>query len=212
MVEYRLYLPLLFYVFLLATGLHYLDGFVAQRFSKRSRQVIALGIPILILGFYSLTTIERNRIFKDELSLWADAAKKSPNKMRVHHNLGKAYWGKGRIDEAIREAEIALKLSGNLDIKENVKYVLNLLGGAYFLKGETDKAIRVLQRAIEVDQNYATSYYNVACIHAVKGQKGMALEYLKKAMTLDPNYKEKAKRDKDLGSLRGEKEFDEMIK
>jgi tetratricopeptide (TPR) repeat protein len=174
--------------------------------------MIALGIPILILGFYSLTTIERNRIFRDGTTLWADAAKKSPNKMRPHHNLGKAYLAKGRIEEGIREGEIALKLSRNLDIKENVKYVLNLLGGAYFLNGEPDKAIRVLQQAIEVDPNYATSYYNVSCIHAVKRERGKALEYLKRAMALDPNYKEKAKRDKDFDSLRGEKEFEEMIK
>jgi hypothetical protein len=52
----------------------------------------------------------------------------------------------------------------------------------------------------------------VACIHAVRGERGKALEYLKKAMTLNPNYKEKAKRDKDYDSLRGEKEFEEMIK
>jgi tetratricopeptide (TPR) repeat protein len=212
MVEYRLYLPLFFYALLLTVGVHYLDGFVAQRFSERLRQVIALGIPILILGFYFFTTIERNRIFRDGTTLWTDAAKKSPNKMRVHHNLGKAYLGKGRIEEGIREAEIALKLSGNLDIKENVKYVLNLLGGAYFLKGESDKALRILQKAIEVDPNYATSYYNVSCIYAAKEEKERAFEYLKKAIALDPKYKEKAKDDKDFDSVRGEKEFEEMIK
>jgi len=212
MVEYRLYLPLFFYAFVLTSGLHYLNNLFAQHWSKRSGQVIVLGVSILILGFYSITTIERNRIFKDGLTLWTDAAKKSPNKMRVHHNLGRAYWGKGRIDEAIREGEIALRLSADLDIKENVKYVLNLLGGAYFLKGESDKALRILQRAIEIDPNFATSYYNVSCIDAKKQEKERALEYLKKAILLDPKYKEKAKGDKDFDSLRGEKEFDEMIK
>lgn len=212
MVEYRLYLPLFFYAFVLTSGLHYLNNLFAQHWSKRSGQVIVLGISILILGFYSITTIERNRIFKDGLTLWTDAARKSPNKMRVHHNLGRAYWGKGRIDEAIREGEIALRLSADLDIKENVKYVLNLLGGAYFLKGESDKALRILQRAIEVDPNFATSYYNVSCIDAAKKERELALNYLKKAIALDPKYREKAKGDKDFDSLRGEKEFEEMIK
>jgi len=212
MVEYRLYLPLFFYAVILASGLDYLNHLFVRHGSKRSGQVIVLGVSILILALYSITTIERNRIFKDDLTLWTDAANKSPNKMRVHHNLAKAYLAKGRIDEGIREGEVALRLSTDLHVKENVKYVLNLLGGAYFLKGESDKALRILQRAIEIDPNYATSYYNVSCIYSKKEEKERALEYLKKAIALDQKYKEKARTDKDFDSLRHDQKFEELLK
>jgi tetratricopeptide (TPR) repeat protein len=212
MVEYRLYLPLLPYGLIVAIGFGYLYQFLIRHFSKKMAFGIVSGVSVLLISSYSALTIERNHIFKDDLTLWTDAAKKSPYKMRVHHNLGKAYFEKGRIDQAIQEGEIALRLIANLDRKENVKFVLNLLGGAYFAKGETEAALRVFERAIEVDPNFATSYYNLSCILATKKEKEKALEYLKKAIFLDQKYKEKAGTDKDFNDLRGEKEFEQMLK
>jgi Tfp pilus assembly protein PilF len=89
---------------------------------------------------------------------------------------------------------------------------LNLLGAAYFVKGEPELALRMLHRAIEVDPNYATSYYNLSCILATKKEKDKALEYLKKAISLDQKYKEEARTDKDFDNLRGQKEFEEALK
>ena len=212
MVEYRLYLPLLSYGLIVALVFAYLYQFLTCYCSKKMAFGVVSGASLLLISFYSALTIERNHIFKDDLTLWSDAAKKSPYKMRVHHNLGRAFFEKGRIDQAIQEGEIALRLSANLDRKENVKFVLNLLGGAYFVKGETDVALRMFQRAVEVDPNFATSYYNLSCILATKKETDKALEYLKKAISLDHNYKEKAGTDKDFDNLRGEKEFKEMLK
>ena len=80
------------------------------------------------------------------------------------------------------------------------------------MKGQTDDAIRMFQQAIEVDPNFATSYYNLSCILATKKEKEKALEYLKKAISLDQKYKDKAGTDKDFDNLRAEKEFKEIVK
>jgi tetratricopeptide (TPR) repeat protein len=212
MVEYRLYLPLLSYGLIISMGFGYLYQLLTRHCSKKMAFGIVSGVAVLLISFYSTLTIERNSIFKDDLTLWSDAARKSPYKMRVHHNLGRAYFEKGRMDQAIQEGQIALRLSANLDRKENVKFVLNLLGGAYFVKGQTDDAIRMFQRAIEVDPNFATSYYNMGCIYATQKDKGRALEYLNKAISLDQKYREKAWTDKDFDNLRGGKEFSEILK
>lgn len=212
MVEYRLYLPLFAYALLLAMGFSHLHQFLFRSDVRIFSRKIAWGLAILLLCFYSLVTIERNRIFKNDFILWSDAVAKSPNKMRVHHNLGRAYFNRGDIDGAIREGEIALKLSTNLDRKENVKFVLNLLGGSYFLKGEVEKALDMFSRAINVDPNFATSYYNLSCIHATRKEKDKALEFLRKAIALDQRYKEKAKMDKDFDGLRNERAYAEMLK
>jgi len=171
-----------------------------------------VGISILTLCFYSVITIERNKIFKDDLTLWSDAAKKSPDKMRVHHNLGRAYLMGGDINKAIQEAEIALRLSDRYIRKESVKFILNLLGGAYLDKGEIDKALSMYNRAIEVAPNFATSYYNVSCLYSLKKERAKAIEYLKKAIALDLRYKEKARVDQDFNSLKEEKEFEELVR
>jgi len=212
MVEYRLYLPIFSYSLILTLGFHTLYQFIARRYSKKIGQGVVGGILVCVLSLYSVTTIERNAIFKDGLTLWNDAVKKSPNKMRTHHNMGKAYFEKGQMDQAIREGAMALRLSAHLIRKENVKFVLNLLGGAHGMKGEYDIALRLFQQAIQVDPNFATSHYNAGCIYATKKEKEKAFQYLRKAISLDPKYKEKAKVDEDFIPLRGEKEFEEMVK
>jgi protein O-mannosyl-transferase len=212
MVEYRLYVPLFSYGLIVAIGFNYLYQFLIRRHSKKMAFGIVSSVSILLISFYSVLTIERNYVFKDDLTLWADAAKKSPNKLRVHHNLGKAYFERGRIDQAIQEGEIALRLSANLRRKESVKFVLNLLGGAYFMKGEPDTALRMFQRAIESDPKFAAPYYNLSCLSATRKEKEKAIAYLRKAISLDQKYKEKARGNKDFNDLRGEKEFEEMLR
>jgi len=105
--------------------------------------------------------------------------------MRAHHNLGKAYFEKGQIDQAIREGEIAFRLSATADRKENVKFVLNLLGGVILSKA-TSTGTPLFNRAIEIDPNFATSYYNASCSMRQQ-EKEKALEYLTKAISLDQN-------------------------
>jgi hypothetical protein len=212
MVEYRLYLPIFSYSLILTMGIHYFYQLLARHFSKKIGQEVVVGISILTLCFTSVITIERNKIFKDDLTLWSDAAKKSPYKMRVHHNLGRAYLMGGDINKAIQEAEIALRLSDRYIRKESVKFILNLLGGAYLDKGEIDEALSMYNRAIEVAPNFATSYYNVSCLYSLKKERAKAIEYLKKAIALDLRYKEKARVDQDFNSLKEEKEFEELVR
>ena len=210
MVEYRLYLPVFSFSLILTAAFYDGSRFLARRFSEKLGMGLVSAASILLILFYSAITIERNRTFRDPLTLWSDVARKSPGKMRAHHNLGKAYFEKGQIDKALEEGEIALQLSARLDRKENVKFVLNLLGGIYLTKGETRKAEEMLQQAIEVDAGYATSYYNLSCVYAANREKEKAIEYLRKAISLDPKYKEKARSDRDLDPLRGLKEFQEL--
>lgn len=212
MVEYRLYLPLVSYALIVAMGL----GFIYQFLTRSCSRKMALGVvslaSLLLIALYSGVTIKRNYIFKNDTTLWSDVVEKSPFKMRAHHNLGRAYFYQGNIDGAIREGEAALRLMTGQGRKENVKFILNLLGGCYFVKGKLDRALDIFNRAIEVDPTFATSYYNVSCIHATRKEKEKALEYLKKAISLDRIYKEKALKDKDFDPLRGEREFAELLK
>ncbi len=212
MVEYRLYLPLFSYGLIIAMGFGFLYQFLIRSCSRKMALGVVSAASLLLIALYSAATIERNFVFKDELTLWSDAVKKSPYKMRIHHNLGRAYFGQGNIDEAIREGKTALRLISRQDREGNVKFALNLLGGCYFSEGNLDLALKTFSRAIEADPNFATSYYNVSCVHATRKEKEKALEYLKKAISLDPIYKEKALHDKDFDSLRGEREFVESVK
>lgn len=63
----------------------------------------------LLLGLASLTVL-RNQVYANEISLWQDAAQKSPHRARVHNNLGYAYLQAQRMEDARHEFELALQL------------------------------------------------------------------------------------------------------
>jgi hypothetical protein len=55
-------------------------------------------------------TIARNAVYDTETTLWEDTVRKSPDKARVHNNLGYAYKLSNRPDDARREFTVALQL------------------------------------------------------------------------------------------------------
>jgi tetratricopeptide (TPR) repeat protein len=109
---------------------------------KKQTQVKALSvIMVSLICLYSIGTISRNAVWKDNYSLWLDTVSKSPDGDIPHGSLGYALLQKGRIDEAIRELQIALLL--NADFAE----AHNNLGVAYRDKGLIDDAIEEFRAA-----------------------------------------------------------------
>lgn len=68
---------------------------------------------LLLLGLATLTVL-RNQDYTSEIRLLEDTAIKSPDKPRVHNNLGYAYLLAHRHDEARREFTMALRLDPGL--------------------------------------------------------------------------------------------------
>jgi tetratricopeptide (TPR) repeat protein len=68
-----------------------------------------LAVLASLLVLASLTVL-RNQVYADEISLWQDTVTKSPDKARVHNNLGHAYLLAQHRDEARREFSTALQL------------------------------------------------------------------------------------------------------
>ncbi|MBI4690441.1 MAG: tetratricopeptide repeat protein [Nitrospirae bacterium] len=63
-----------------------------------------------IIIAFSIATYQRNTLWKNEVNLWEDVVKKSPNKARGHNNLGADYKIKGQYDKAIKHFQIAVRL------------------------------------------------------------------------------------------------------
>ena len=76
--------------------------------------IIYRGIPSRWLGVMTLCaitvicgawTFDRNRVWRDDVTLWNDCVLKSPGKPRTHLNLGRALAKKGHYDDAIIQSE-----------------------------------------------------------------------------------------------------------
>jgi Flp pilus assembly protein TadD len=73
-----------------------------------SARAFRLGAGAILLVLAALT-VARNQVYASEIALWEDTVRKSPNKARVHNNLGYAYHLAGRNQDALREYKAALR-------------------------------------------------------------------------------------------------------
>jgi len=120
MMEHRMYLPM--------AGLTVSAGWVfaaavqlAPRAGRRAGAVVA-GILIAL-------TFARNLVWLSPLTLWLDAAEKSPNKARPHANLGAAYQKADRLRDAIAQHCRALELAPDDPVAtDNLELALTRLG------------------------------------------------------------------------------------
>jgi len=168
MMEQRVYLPLAGLCWAAAAGLAALTA--------RSARVAAVAALVVTL---TTVTHARNRVWRDELSLWSDSVAKSPGSARARNNLGLALEAEGRVAEAerayraavavepahvfarvnlgrlygrSRRTEEALRVLGEADsLSPGDPLVLNNLGTAWWSKGDTAHAAALYLRALDAD-------------------------------------------------------------
>ncbi|MGB6379529.1 MAG: hypothetical protein WBG24_22675, partial [Syntrophobacteria bacterium] len=110
--EHRMYLAVAFLAMACVQLCSHAFAGIGER-SPRRQSVVLCALIIVLLPVLSGLTHARNRVWLNEVSLWKDAVKKSPNKARVHKNYGKgllsvAY---GSSEQAKREFETAIRLA-----------------------------------------------------------------------------------------------------
>lgn len=106
--EHRIYLPSLGYFMAASAGL---AGIVSYRPKYRTAVWSALALLCLV---FTTSTIARNRIWSDEMTLWQDVLKKSPNKARARYNIGLFYSRKFMFEQALPHLVKALEIDPNL--------------------------------------------------------------------------------------------------
>ncbi|UCD83327.1 MAG: tetratricopeptide repeat protein, partial [Deltaproteobacteria bacterium] len=171
--EHRLYLPLLGFLLFLAG--------IAGR--KDKGRIFIYG-AIIVIPVFSVWTFQRNIVWNDELALWADCVKKSPNKARPHNNLGLAYATKGMYDEAIREYQQALRLE-----PDYVEAHTNL-GNVYAKRGMYDEAIKKYQQALKLEPYSAKLFFNLGKIYEDRSMFDEAVRLYQQALDIRPDHVE----------------------
>ncbi len=179
--EYRLYLPSvgIIVAFVAASSIAVRKLFRAQ--TGRRVFTVFFGAALIALG---AATHARNNVWKDEISLWEDAARKSPGKLRPHQNLGTLYSMKGRLNDAQKELAIALALDpDNFEIHNN-------LGIVYRKLGDNERAIREYTAALKLMPTDAMAHYNLGNIFLAQGNYLAAIREYSECLRLIPDYDE----------------------
>ena len=171
--EHRLYLPSMGPAILFA-------GFICSlEHTQIKKAGIAFGILIILV--FSYWTYERNLVWQDPVTLWADNVKKSPNRARVHGNLGKAYLDKGQYEKARVEFEEVIKLDSRLlGAYDNLAKIYIDHFRQY------DRARAYLNEAIRRNPDYPSPYLNLGVINLHLRQLPEAIINFEKVLELDP--------------------------
>jgi len=169
--EHRNYLPSMLFSLLIVLLADRYIGLKGLRYSL-------LGAAVILCTVW---TVERNRIWGDNIALWTDCVKKSPKKIRPHNNLGVLLINSGRITGAIRHFSIALEL--NPDDAETH----NNLGNTLSDQGNYDEAIDHYKAALRIKPGYAEARNNLGNVLVNQGRFKEAAGHFYKALEINPD-------------------------
>lgn len=172
--EHRTYLPSFGFFLILSYGIYFL--------LRKKNKLLAFVICTCIIGMNSFLTFERNKVWKDELSLWSDNVGKAPNIARPIHNRGFAYWNLGQWEKALADYSIALRNY------PRYPQALSNRGVVYGHFKQWEKAIIDYSKAIEIDPNLVSAFSNRGTAYEELKQWEKAIADYTKAIELNPNY------------------------
>ena len=174
--EHRTYLPG-FGFFLAFTGAFFY-------FFKEKYLHVAVIILLLIATVNTYLTYQRNKIWKNDYTLWNDCVTKSPDKARTHNNRGTVYIKLGQHQLAVEDFNHAIRI--NPDYTE----AYYNLGLAYYSLGQYQRAIENYNEAIRLKPDVAEPYNNRGNTYNDLGLRQQAIEDYNQAIRIRPDYAE----------------------
>lgn len=175
------------YSYLAYIGLSFPVGFYISKLWKEKNKTYALlkypltiivAVGIIILSYQ---TYARTQVWRNTETLWTDVISKYPNVETAWKNRGNYYGQRNRIDEAMHDYRVLVKMNSN-DTK-----VYSNLGNVYGLKGQADSALWAYSKAIEIDSQNTDAYVNRAITYCMAKQYEKAFPDFEKALSIDSN-------------------------
>ncbi|MBT4610421.1 MAG: tetratricopeptide repeat protein [Gemmatimonadetes bacterium] len=133
------------------------------------RPLRASWVALACLGIAASLSHDRNQVWQDDDTLWADAVMRAPQMPRPHLYLGNAHKDRAlqtRNEQqrnrfwlaATREYEIARSMPSDDDLRLRA---LNNQGGVYLELRDVDQAEPAFRQAILIDPHYADALINL---------------------------------------------------
>ncbi len=183
MAERYLYLPSVGFCLLVGYGLS-----PAWRRDRRTRAFVAAGL-VIVLTLAAAGTVRRNRVWRDDVSLWEDTARKSLVSGMPLRSLATAYQQRGRVDEARQYFERAL---GRRNSPVGLQAIYSNLGTLAMQAQDFATAERNYRQALDMNPNAPDMLFNLG-LAILQGQGATpaaaenAMGFFLRAQSLSPH-------------------------
>lgn len=176
MYEHYLYMPIIAISALIGSGVLFLRKKIGAQYSGVLYAFLAIWFVALAVVSY-----QRTAVWKNSLTLFADATAKSPNGARVWEAFGEAnyYYGNKEIARNALEKSIALRPKST--------DVLWALAEVNAELGELEKGQGYLKKLFAINPNYALGWATFGNIYLYKGEYSKAKEMYNKALSIQPD-------------------------
>jgi protein O-mannosyl-transferase len=181
---------------------------------KLERKALAAAC-VLVVAILAVATYLRAQVWSSEVALWEDTAQKSPNKSRVHFQLGSARYNQGQCDLAVAEYQKVANLERpdyNLLVDwalaydclnqqdtalaklrqaaalESTAHVYSQIGMIYGKRAQWADSLDALATAEKLDPNFAATFVYKGLVHFATNHPEQAVEDYQRALAIDPNF------------------------
>ena len=183
--ERFLYLPSIGFCIIIASILWGLNNMLREQLNA-SKKWAVLAVALIILSIYGLITFDRNFDWKDDLTIFSDAIKKSPYTREAYAELGVTYREMQRYKEAETAFLSALKERKGYKAFVQPHAMHQNLAEIYFITGQAVKSIDHLlwlgrhnRNSYEVQRDLGLAYLKI-------GRPDWALVKLRQALLTAP--------------------------
>ena len=167
-------------VYIAGLGIALLSAALFRWAGKNFRSLRIAVLSIIVVIFAGMT-IQRNRAFANNITLWEDVVRKSPGKARAHFNLALAYQLDSRANDAIREYKVTLSLNPLVPATYSNIAALELDGG------QLDEAEKTLLRLTEMAPQQAEAFVNLSVLYLRQREPAKAIAAADRAIAIKPD-------------------------
>ncbi len=177
-VEHRTYLPI-------SLGLCLVSGWWLCRWRPKWRTPAL----ILVLAVCGALTIDRNKVWTSEISLWSDSIKKNPHSSRIHNNIGKAYYENRQLKPALFHLQKSVEI-----IPRHVSRQYNVSDPVKFLQRLSERKDHATSSAglqngdLMIKSNLVEPHYNLASVYLDLDRLDEAEREYQTAIRLKPDH------------------------
>ncbi len=158
------------YLYLPSVGLSLLAAFALTTPVVHERPRFAAAAALVVIVVAAGATVQRNRVWHDEITLWSDVARRTPEYALPNMNLGLALADAGRFDDA--EAAYRAAVDGEGSVSTRRDTLVNL-GHLQLRRERLDDALGFFERANAIAR-HASAEYGIGAVYRSRARAALA--------------------------------------